>query len=281
MKKLTFKNAILSVLFALCCVFTLFCISYSSVKVNAVETENQGQTEETENEETTQEEEHKHTEVVVEGKESTCTETGLTAGVVCGECGEILLAQEVIEINPNNHTFGEWVKVDELNEQKTCSGCGYAETREIQNEVITPDPLPEVDEPVVEDEEKGDFFDKLEELAFEIKDAIMIVVGILASLGITWSSIGCICNWAKGKLKSSETNLATTYTEMEKIENKLQTLTEENKKLQAQINEQNEILKDFSDFQKLKAKAIGEVVSGVLLKTKEKGEDKNENEESI
>ncbi len=45
---------------------------------------------------------HKHTEVTVEGKAPTCTETGLTDGVICSGCGEILAAQE--EIAALGHT---------------------------------------------------------------------------------------------------------------------------------------------------------------------------------
>ena len=37
-----------------------------------------------------------HTEEVIPGKEATCTETGLTEGVKCAVCGEILIEQEVV-----------------------------------------------------------------------------------------------------------------------------------------------------------------------------------------
>ncbi len=39
---------------------------------------------------------HTHIEEVIPGYSATCTENGLTDGLWCGECGEILLAQEVI-----------------------------------------------------------------------------------------------------------------------------------------------------------------------------------------
>ena len=41
-------------------------------------------------------ESHVHTEVTIEGKAPTCTEAGLTDGVKCADCGEILVAQEEI-----------------------------------------------------------------------------------------------------------------------------------------------------------------------------------------
>ncbi|MBO7196159.1 MAG: hypothetical protein J6V80_02390 [Clostridia bacterium] len=44
-----------------------------------------------------------HTEEIVAGKEPTCTETGLTAGKKCADCGETLLAQE--ELPAKGHSF--------------------------------------------------------------------------------------------------------------------------------------------------------------------------------
>ena len=48
---------------------------------------------------------HTHIEFL-EAKESTCTETGLTEGRKCEDCGLILVAQEVISLK--NHTAGDW-----------------------------------------------------------------------------------------------------------------------------------------------------------------------------
>ena len=61
-------------------------------------------------------ESHVHTEVIIEGKAPTCTEAGLTEGVKCAECGEILVAQE--EIPALGH---DW-------KGTSCARCG--ETRE-------------------------------------------------------------------------------------------------------------------------------------------------------
>jgi hypothetical protein len=47
-----------------------------------------------------------HVRETVPGKAATCTESGLTDGVKCSECGEILVAQE--EISALGHDFGEW-----------------------------------------------------------------------------------------------------------------------------------------------------------------------------
>ena len=49
---------------------------------------------------------HTHIEFL-EAKDSTCTETGLTEGRKCEDCGLILVAQEVVELK--NHTAGDWI----------------------------------------------------------------------------------------------------------------------------------------------------------------------------
>ena len=53
-----------------------------------------------------------HTEEVLPGKDATCTETGLTEGKKCSECGEVLVAQE--EVAAIGHSY----------ENGTCTVCG-------------------------------------------------------------------------------------------------------------------------------------------------------------
>lgn len=47
---------------------------------------------------------HTHTEETLEAIPATCTSTGLTEGKKCSTCGEILVAQETIDMDPDNHT---------------------------------------------------------------------------------------------------------------------------------------------------------------------------------
>ncbi len=61
-----------------------------------------------------------HTPVTVPGKESTCTETGLTDGKKCSVCNEVLVEQEVIPEKP--HTPGEAVKENETSATCTAEG---------------------------------------------------------------------------------------------------------------------------------------------------------------
>lgn len=52
-----------------------------------------------------------HTKVIIgEAKEATCTEDGITAGIKCSVCGEIIEPQQVIKAT--GHTDGKWI-VDE------------------------------------------------------------------------------------------------------------------------------------------------------------------------
>ena len=72
--------------------------------------------------------EHQHTEEVVPGKAATCTETGLTEGKVCSECGETLVAQEIIPVVAHTEEVvaGKAATCTEtgLTEGKKCSVCG-------------------------------------------------------------------------------------------------------------------------------------------------------------
>ncbi len=60
---------------------------------------------------------HVHTEETIPGKEATCTEAGLTEGVKCSDCGEILTAQ--VEIPAEGHTWN----IDEEYTARHCTVC--------------------------------------------------------------------------------------------------------------------------------------------------------------
>lgn len=66
-----------------------------------------------------------HTIVQDDAVEPTCTETGKTAGSHCSVCGEIIVAQESIDMIP--HEFGEWEEKDG-EKTRSCNVCGYTET---------------------------------------------------------------------------------------------------------------------------------------------------------
>ena len=71
-----------------------------------------------------------HTEVDDPAVKQTCTDTGLTAGSHCSECGEILVAQEVIPAN--GHKYGDWTPCadDETKNERICSVCQEKEVSE-------------------------------------------------------------------------------------------------------------------------------------------------------
>lgn len=180
MKK--FRNAILSVLFALCCTFAIFCTNSLSAKVNAVENENQ-------------EEQHTHTEEVVDGYDATCETDGLTFGVKCSTCGEVLQAQEVI--SALGHQYGEWVVVKEATEtekglkEKVCSVCNKKVSEEF-------DLVVEEETPTYTDEE-------IEKVLNEAKDWIIaLIVSFLGSGGLMAIAKAIINKWFSKKQKELE-----------------------------------------------------------------------------
>ena len=61
-----------------------------------------------------------HEEVVVSGKDATCTNTGLTEGSRCSRCNEVLLEKQEIPLLEHN------VVVDESKEP-TCTNTGLTE----------------------------------------------------------------------------------------------------------------------------------------------------------
>ena len=70
---------------------------------------------------------HEHTEEILEAVEPTCTETGLTEGVWCPDCEEILVEQETLEALGHTEAVDEAVNPtctkDGLTEGKHCSVC--------------------------------------------------------------------------------------------------------------------------------------------------------------
>ena len=55
-----------------------------------------------------------HDLVLDEGKTATCTEAGLSDGIHCSICGEIIIEQ--VEIEPLGHVWGEWTVIKEATE---------------------------------------------------------------------------------------------------------------------------------------------------------------------
>ena len=57
-----------------------------------------------------------HNKVDLPAVEENCTETGLTAGVKCSDCGHIFVAQQVIPTDADKHVYGD---------DNTCDKCEY------------------------------------------------------------------------------------------------------------------------------------------------------------
>ncbi len=98
---------------------------------------------------------HVHTEVIKEGSAATCTKTGLTIGMYCSTCKEVLVEQVEIPMlehtyiaatceNPAtcsvcgatnggtlDHEFGDWQKVSDTEEKRECKNCDHSEIKAI------------------------------------------------------------------------------------------------------------------------------------------------------
>ena len=76
-----------------------------------------------------------HTEEIIPAVDPTCTEVGLTEGKKCSVCGEILVAQEVVEAL--GHDWSEWTVTKEAtcteagSKTRTCNRCHEVQNQEI------------------------------------------------------------------------------------------------------------------------------------------------------
>ena len=76
-----------------------------------------------------------HKQEVLPAQAATCTENGLTEGMKCSACGEILAAQATVPAA--GHQYGEWVVVAESTmtekgkKERACSACEDKLTKEI------------------------------------------------------------------------------------------------------------------------------------------------------
>ena len=65
-----------------------------------------------------------HTEVIDEAKDATCEEDGLTEGKHCSVCGEVILAQEIVEKLGHKYEGNCVSKGDGTHEYECLNGCG-------------------------------------------------------------------------------------------------------------------------------------------------------------
>ena len=76
---------------------------------------------------------HIHTEVIDNAVAPTCTETGLTQGSHCSECGKILVEQKTVPAA--GHQFSDWETISNATydrpaiQARKCSACGLKQNR--------------------------------------------------------------------------------------------------------------------------------------------------------
>lgn len=83
-----------------------------------------------------------HTEEILPSSAATCERPGLTEGIRCSVCGEIL--KEQTETEPaTGHAYGDWVVTEEATcvkegtETSTCANCGDVKTRTVKKKAHT------------------------------------------------------------------------------------------------------------------------------------------------
>jgi hypothetical protein len=76
--------------------------------------------------------EHVHEEVTVKGYVATCTTDGLTDGVKCDTCGEIIVAQQVIPAKDHNYVNG---KCDVCGDVKASEGLEFRLNSDKENSI--------------------------------------------------------------------------------------------------------------------------------------------------
>ena len=97
-----------------------------------------------------------HTEEILPSSAATCEKPGLTEGIRCSVCGEIL--KEQTETEPaTGHAYGDWIVTEEATcakegtETSTCANCGDVKTRTVKKkahtEEIIPEKVPTCEEP--------------------------------------------------------------------------------------------------------------------------------------
>ena len=80
-----------------------------------------------------------HKELILPGKNATCTTEGLTEGKICQVCSLVLIPQDVIPVTSNGHSWKE----ANCTMPRTCTVCGTTEGDALgHNEVIIPGKAP-------------------------------------------------------------------------------------------------------------------------------------------
>lgn len=93
-----------------------------------------------------------HRTITEEGKDATCTESGLSDSGYCAYCGQVTARQETLPAA--GHSYGPWEPVPEAEtmEERTCKVCKATERREIPEEPVTQptQPVTKPTEPVTQ-----------------------------------------------------------------------------------------------------------------------------------
>lgn len=249
MKK-TIKFAILSVIFALCLCFAFLSNNFIGVYANE-------STEEILEEEIT---EKVYTYTHEEGVAYLTLKSDFTFEV------KVVFTDSTKE---NIEGFGYYVFVDENNEIVILSVEGEHLRVQINNENMTFNEYVEIEE------QKPETAEEIKQL----EDWVVVIIGALMSLGVSWGSILTIIKWIKNRLNTNKNNINEVIVKLKENQEEIETLKEVLKKLITDDKQLydllSEIKQDFTEFnnsEKEKTKIINTEISKILKKEDEVNE---------
>lgn len=128
-----------------------------------------------------------------------------------------------------------------------------------------------LEEEVVEEETIED----IEEVK-QLEDWVVVIIGSLMSLGVSWGSILTIIKWIKNRLNTNKNNINEVIVKLKENQEEIETLKEVLKKLITDDKQLydllSEIKQDFTEFnnsEKEKTKIINTEISKILKKEDE------------
>lgn len=136
----------------------------------------------------------------------------------------------------------------------------------------------EILEDEVVEEQKPEIVEDIEEIK-QLEDWVVVIIGALMSLGVSWGSILTIIKWIKNRLNTNKNNINEVIAKLKENQEEIETLKEVLKKLITDDKQLydllSEIKQDFTEFnnsEKEKTKIINTEISKILKKEDEVNE---------
>ena len=136
-----------------------------------------------------------------------------------------------------------------------------------------------VEDEVVEEETVEEQKPEIVEETKQLEDWVVVIIGALMSLGVSWGSVLTIIKWIKNRLNTNKNNINEVIAKLKENQEEIETLKEVLKKLITDDKQLydllSEIKQDFAEFnnsEKEKTKIINTEISKILKKEDEVNE---------